>query len=190
MKISQGSYLLSPPVFLLQGCAASILLGCTVCLAAERDVQSLVPNLELTLQEANERSFKLLQEYLAAAKTGGGIGRTAGLPYHFTFYLRVQDAEIEEAVAEPDLQQKEEVREAPGGFKKVALTLPPPVRPPGHHAVYCTLNPSFLPACRAGSDTMLRAAGMQAHTTIPGHSLCCVCSACPASRCMPLKSCP
>lgn len=65
------------------------------------------------LQEANERSFKLLQEYLAAAKHGGGIGRTAGLPYRFDFFV-LPPGEQGEDDAAPSLQ-------------RVELTLPPPV---------------------------------------------------------------
>ncbi len=73
------------------------------------------------VQEANERSFKLLQEYLAAAKTGGGIGRTAGLPYHFTFYIREQ-------LVEPQEKEDGESSWEASELRRVALTLPPPVR--------------------------------------------------------------
>ena len=80
--------------------------------------------LSRTVQEANEHSFKLLREYLAAARTGGGIGRTAGLPYHFTFYIREELAESQEDTQETE---DEESSCAAGELRRVALTLPPPV---------------------------------------------------------------
>ena len=69
----------------------------------------------IVVQAANEKSFKLLQEYLAAAEEqsygGGGAG---SLAYKFTFYV------------------KQHIHHAAGGtetpFHKVSLTLPPPVR--------------------------------------------------------------
>ena len=33
----------------------------------------------------------LLQEYLASARKGGELGRTAGLPYRFRFFLHRQN---------------------------------------------------------------------------------------------------
>ncbi|KAK9833576.1 hypothetical protein WJX81_007838 [Elliptochloris bilobata] len=60
---------------------------------------------------ANEHSFKLLQEYLDAAKSGGEKGRTAGSPYNFEFY-------VPDEKASPDSAQ----------LRRVALTLPPPAR--------------------------------------------------------------
>lgn len=36
------------------------------------------------------------QEYLDSAKRGGEVGRTAGVPYKFSFYLRDSSAELEE----------------------------------------------------------------------------------------------
>ncbi|CAL5229048.1 g12297 [Coccomyxa viridis] len=67
-------------------------------------------------REANEHSFKLLQEYLEFAKKGGELGRTAGVPYKFRFFLYKQDG----SEAEPAEQN--------GELKKVELILPPPAR--------------------------------------------------------------
>lgn len=64
----------------------------------------------LAAKEANEHSFKLLQDYFDSLKHGGGIGRIAGLPYKFCFYLRDENTEA--------------------GLKKVDITLPPPTRSP------------------------------------------------------------
>jgi hypothetical protein len=102
--------------------------------------------------ESNEKSFKLLQEYLSAAKTGGGIGRTAGLPYHFVFYIQKEageqaaeggasaDAATEGGWSQHGVEAVGVSREGGGdgvdgeasdpmdGLKKVEVTLPPPVR--------------------------------------------------------------
>jgi len=63
-----------------------------------------------SVQGENERSFKLLQEYLAAAEERAGSGGAAIVPYRFVFY--VKQPSIEGQDIEPN---------------RVSLTLPPPV---------------------------------------------------------------
>jgi len=58
----------------------------------------------------NERNFKLLQEYLAAAEKRAGSGGSASVPYKFTFHVKSHNVED-------------------GRHSFTAnLTLPPPVR--------------------------------------------------------------
>ena len=80
-----------------------------------------------------------MQEYLAAAKTGGGIGRTAGLPYHFKFYIRsggssagsAEGSGADDSTESGGTSSEEGAggagQEGLSGFRIVALTLPPPV---------------------------------------------------------------
>ena len=63
------------------------------------------------LQGANERSFKLLQEYLSAAEERRGNGGAASVPYKFLFFVKPPSAHGVEPLAP----------------EKVTLTLPPPV---------------------------------------------------------------
>ncbi|KAK9907490.1 hypothetical protein WJX75_004677 [Coccomyxa subellipsoidea] len=72
-------------------------------------------------RQANEHSFKLLQEYLDAAKKGGEVGRTAGVPFKFLFYLhKEQEGDLSEGLHEE--------RADKGDLKRVDLVLPPPAR--------------------------------------------------------------
>ena len=38
------------------------------------------------------------QEYLSSARKGGQLGRTAGLPYNFEFYLHEDTSDLSESV--------------------------------------------------------------------------------------------
>ncbi|KAK9789568.1 hypothetical protein WJX73_000519 [Symbiochloris irregularis] len=64
-------------------------------------------------REANGRSLQLLQEYLEQARQGGELGRIAGVPFKFEFYLH---------------QQKEDTDASKGKLQHVAVSLPPPGR--------------------------------------------------------------
>mmetsp|Transcript_32794 Transcript_32794/g.93052 ORF Transcript_32794/g.93052 Transcript_32794/m.93052 type:complete len:534 (-) Transcript_32794:129-1730(-) len=85
----------------------------------------------------NERSFAVLQEYLAAMESRGG--GAAGRMYHFTFYLRncphtgrpaAVPSESEASEASSDAEGAAATEEAEGLFK-VSVSLPPPPRAGG-----------------------------------------------------------
>jgi hypothetical protein len=88
---------------------------------------------------ANEKSFKLLQEYLSAAdhSHGGGGGGHPNLPYKFNFYLKQQHTEALNKKETTDDDQLPLPLPAET-FRKVSLTLPPPNRAlphTTHHAL-------------------------------------------------------
>jgi hypothetical protein len=73
----------------------------------------------------NSHSLKLLHEYVEAARGGGGgVGRTAGVPYRFEFFLRAAAAAPSGAA---DVEADSDAEDAPEvPLEHVALTLPPP----------------------------------------------------------------
>ncbi|KAL6780145.1 hypothetical protein ACKKBF_B14260 [Auxenochlorella protothecoides x Auxenochlorella symbiontica] len=77
---------------------------------------------------ANERSFKLLQEYLQATKTHAHQEQQPAVPYRFIFYLK--DGEAAEAPSPPVATPH-----SIPGLKRVTVNLPPPAPGggPGHH---------------------------------------------------------
>eukprot|EP00879_Flechtneria_rotunda_P018445 GHRR01019348.1.p1 GENE.GHRR01019348.1~~GHRR01019348.1.p1 ORF type:complete len:302 (+),score=65.39 GHRR01019348.1:201-1106(+) len=80
-------------------------------------------------QAENERSFKLLQDYLHQARTTRpSLGPTSRTAYHFKFYLTPEDTETSESLAAPS-------NSASASLHLVQQTLAPPEpsRPtPGH----------------------------------------------------------
>ncbi|DBA76668.1 hypothetical protein WJX79_007357 [Trebouxia sp. C0005] len=104
-------------------------------------------------RDANEKSFKMLQEYLTAAKQGD-LG-TAALPYNFVFYLHQsqdQTSQQKAAAADAATQQGGAVS---NGLHKVSLTLPPPARKD-------YAQPDQLPAAtQASIGKLLSACGLQ-----------------------------
>jgi hypothetical protein len=87
---------------------------------------------------ANEKSFKLLQEYLSAADYKYGMGDGGGhpnLPYKFNFYIKHQHLTPQHQTDKKD-ETSENKRQPP--YQKVSLSLPPPNRAlphTTHHAL-------------------------------------------------------
>lgn len=108
-------------------------------------------------RDANEKSFKMLQEYLAAARQGDqGF---AALPYHFVFYLHQSPASaqatqpLQSSPVQPTATQQPDA--LPDGMHKVALTLPPPARKD-------YAQPDQLPAAtQASLGKLLSACGLE-----------------------------
>ncbi|CAL8469784.1 g9326 [Coccomyxa elongata] len=72
-------------------------------------------------RQANEHSFKLLQEYLDSARKGGEVGRTAGVPFKFLFYLHKEQEDDVDGMLKDDSTDE-------GDLRRVDLVLPPPAR--------------------------------------------------------------
>ncbi|KAG7673594.1 hypothetical protein Ndes2526B_g02957 [Nannochloris sp. 'desiccata'] len=87
---------------------------------------------------ANEKSFKLLQEYLSAADHKYGSGNGGGhpnLPYKFNFYIKHQHSIQQHQTDKNDDNAK---KEKSSRYHNVSLTLPPPNRAlphTTHHAL-------------------------------------------------------
>lgn len=89
-----------------------------------------------TQQDANTRSFKMLHEYLEAARTGPRVP----VPYRFHFFVRTEpssgEGSSEAAGAAGAGSQTPQQRAAPDpagptlppGLREVTVTLPPPTR--------------------------------------------------------------
>eukprot|EP00877_Chromochloris_zofingiensis_P009526 jgi/Chrzof1/4827/Cz15g00240.t1 len=78
----------------------------------------------------NERSFKLLQEYLSAARATGPSGPADRTAFRFCFYVRKEDAalaEIEDVTTDED-QNATADEPSPSSFQKCEVILPPPER--------------------------------------------------------------
>ncbi|CAD7695518.1 unnamed protein product [Ostreobium quekettii] len=84
-------------------------------------------------QGENERSLKLLQEYLREAKSGS-LGNVSPPPYRFVFF--VKDKEQEKAKSselrgiDPNAEDRQSDTDAMEKLHRVAITLPPPARNP------------------------------------------------------------
>ena len=137
-------------------------------------------------RDTNERSFKLLQEYLAAgtcaykpytglyrnarihAFTSGTVAAArqsdqdkAALPYRFIFYLHQAGAQQPAAAT----SATEASEGTPDGLHKVSLTLPPPARRD-------FAQPDQLPAAtQASISKLLSACGLQRYTVIQSKSM-------------------
>ena len=74
-----------------------------------------------SLQDANTKSFKMLHEYLEAARTGSRVP----LPYRFHFFVRSSSSSTAGSAPRPTGAAAEG---APPGLREVVLTLPPPTR--------------------------------------------------------------
>ncbi|KAL3142705.1 hypothetical protein ABBQ38_003006 [Trebouxia sp. C0009 RCD-2024] len=103
-------------------------------------------------RDANEKSFKMLQEYLAVAKEGDQ--GTAALPYHFVFYLHQAHAQ-RDTFKPPQPSAAPHTEPVPNGLHKISLTLPPPARKD-------YAQPDQLPAAtQASIGRLLSACGLQ-----------------------------
>lgn len=78
------------------------------------------------MQDVNEKSFKLLQEYLSAANDHLGHGGSASLPYKFTFFLP-EPSQNEQSLSGED-ESLAHVESSQVSLQQISLTLPPPVR--------------------------------------------------------------
>lgn len=96
-------------------------------------------------QEANTRSFKLLHEYLDAAKTGSRVP----LPYRFHFWLRSDGpsgSASSDGGGRPAAASEAEAEAGAGpppGLREVSLTLPPPTRGAPGEAMSASTRKAF-----------------------------------------------
>jgi hypothetical protein len=77
-----------------------------------------------SLQDANTKSFKMLHEYLEAARSGSRVP----LPYRFHFFVRSSSSSGRSTAGSAPPPTGVAAAGAPPGLREVVLTLPPPTR--------------------------------------------------------------
>jgi Domain of unknown function (DUF4461)/Domain of unknown function (DUF4460) len=127
---------------------------------------SAAPN----IKQANEKSFKLLQEYLSAADHKYGGGGHPNLPYKFNFYIKDHAANYHQTDADSDKVHEKEEPPLPT-FKEISLTLPPPNRALPH-TTHHALSKLFT-ACgiQASAAEMTSGGDIENTTAATGESL-------------------